>query len=96
MKKITFGFIVGGDDSYYINLMRACESLERVKQPHEILIIDMDDRLKYESGINDPNVKIVSAAAEKVENEDDRNYFQPYIWKKRYELYKHLETDYCF
>ena len=81
MNKITFGFIVGGDDIYYTNLMRACESLERVKQPHEILIIDMDDRLK----IDDPNIKIVNAAAEKVENEDDRNYFQPYIWKKRYE-----------
>ena len=92
MNKITFGFIVGGDDIYYTNLMRACESLERVKQPHEILIIDMDDRLK----IDDPNIKIVNAAAEKVENEDDRNYFQPYIWKKRYELYKHLETEYCF
>ena len=31
------------DDIYYKNLMRACESLERVKQPHEILIIDMDN-----------------------------------------------------
>ena len=92
MNKVTFGFIVGGDDIYYKNLMRACESLERVKQPHEILIIDMDNRLN----IDDPNVKIVNAEAEKVENEDDRNYFQPHIWKKRYELYKHLETDYCF
>ena len=43
MNKVTFGFIVGGDDIYYKNLMRACESLERVKQPHEILIIDMDN-----------------------------------------------------
>ena len=92
MSKVTFGFIVGGDDAYYDNLMRACESLERVKQPHEILIIDMDDRLD----IDDPNVKIVKAEAEKLENEDSRNYFQPYIWKKRYELYKHVETDYCF
>ena len=54
MNKVTFGFIVGGDDIYYTNLMRACESLERVKQPHEILIIDMDDRLK----IDDANIKI--------------------------------------
>ena len=92
MTKVTFGFIVGGDDAYYDNLMRACESLERVKQPHEVLIIDMDDRLD----IDDPHVKIVKAEAEKLENEDSRNYFQPYIWKKRYELYKHVETDYCF
>ena len=92
MSKVTFGFIVGGDDAYYNNLMRACESLERVKQDHEVLIIDMDDRLS----IDEPNVKIVKAQAEKVENEDDRNYFQPHIWKERYNLYKHVETDYCF
>ena len=53
---LSFGFIVGGDDIYYKNLMRACESLERVTQPHEIVIIDMDDRLS----IDDPKVKIVS------------------------------------
>jgi len=92
MTKVTFGFIVGGDDAYYTNLMRACESLERVKQPHEVLIIDMDNRLS----IDEPNVKIVKAQAEKIENEDDRNYFQPHIWKERYNLYKHVETDYCF
>tara|TARA_B100000686_G_C16779046_1_gene970522 strand:+ start:1437 stop:2273 length:837 start_codon:yes stop_codon:yes gene_type:complete len=92
MTKVTFGFIVGGDDAYYTNLMRACESLERVKQPHEVLIIDMDNRLS----IDEPNVKIVNAEAKKIENEDDRNYFQPHIWKERYNLYKHVETDYCF
>ena len=92
-KKITFGFIVGGDDKYYNNLMRACESLERIKQPHEVLIIDMDDRLS----IDEPNVKIVKVDAEELHNDgDDRNYFQPYIWKERYNLYKYLETDYCF
>ena len=92
MTKLTFGFIVGGDDAYYTNLMRACESLERVKQPHEVLIIDMDDRLD----IDDPHVKIVKSEAKTIDNDDDRNYFQPDIWKKRYELYKHVETDYCF
>ena len=92
MSKVTFGFIVGGDDKYYNNLMRACESLERVKQDHEVLIIDMDDRLD----IDDPHVKIVKTEAKKLENEDDRNYFQPHIWKERYNLYKHVETDYCF
>ena len=92
MSKATFGFIVGGDDAYYQNLMRACESLERVKQDHEVLIIDMDDRLD----IDDPHVKIVKSEAKQLDNDDDRNYFQPDIWKKRYELYKHVETDYCF
>lgn len=92
MSKVTFGFIVGGDDKYYNNLMRACESLERVKQPHEVLIIDMDDRLD----IDDPHVKIINSEAKKLENEDDRNYFQPHIWKERYNLYKYVETDYCF
>ena len=73
MSKVTFGFIVGGDDSYYTNLMRACESLERVKQDHEVLIIDMDDRLS----IDEPNVKIVKSEAKHLDNEDDRNYFHP-------------------
>ena len=88
---LSFGFIVGGDDSYYKNLMRACESLERVSQTHEIVILDMDDRLE----IDDPKVKIVSGSAEKVENKDDRNWFQPHIWKERFNLYKHVETDHC-
>jgi len=92
MSKVTFGFIVGGDDIYYKNLMRACESLERVKQPHEVLIIDMEGRLD----IDDPSVKIVNASAEHLSNGDDRNWFQPHIWKERYNLYKHVETDYCF
>ena len=88
---LSFGFIVGGDDSYYKNLMRAYESLERVSQTHEIVILDMDDRLE----IDDPKVKIVSGSAEKVENKDDRNWFQPHIWKERFNLYKHVETDHC-
>ena len=88
---LSFGFIVGGDDIYYKNLMRACESLERVTQPHEVVIIDMDDRLS----IDDPKVKIVSGKGEHLENDDDRNWFQPHIWKERYNLYKHVETDHC-
>ena len=36
MTKLSFGFIVGGGDSYYKNLMRACESLERIKQDHHL------------------------------------------------------------
>jgi len=45
MSKVTFGYIVGGDDKHYINLMRSLKALEeRVKQPYEVVIIDMDDR----------------------------------------------------
>ena len=91
MTKLSFGFIVGGGDSYYKNLMRACESLERIKQDHEILIIDMEDRLS----IDDPNLKIVNASREELKNEDARNWFQPHIWAERYNLYKHVETDHC-
>lgn len=97
MSKLTFGFIVGGDDKYYKNLMRACESLERVEQDHEILILDMDNRLE----IDDPKVKIVYSDKDKLEERyiknggDDRNWFQPHAWAERYNLYKHVETDYC-
>jgi hypothetical protein len=93
MSKLTFGFIVGGDDKYYKNLMRACESLERVEQDHEILILDMDDRLD----IDDPKVKIVSASKDDryMKGDDDRNWFQPHAWAERYNLYKYVETDYC-
>ena len=65
MTKLSFGFIVGGGDSYYKNLMRACESLERIKQDHEIVIIDMEDRLS----IDDPKLKIVKATREELKNE---------------------------
>jgi hypothetical protein len=92
MSKVTFGFIVGGDDLYYKNLIRACESLERVKHPHEILIIDVDNRLS----IDDPSVKIVNTPVKYIKNKDDRNWFQPHIWSQRYNLYKYVETDYCF
>ena len=92
MTKLSFGFIVGGGDSYYKNLMRACESLERIKQDHEIVIIDMEDRLS----IDDPKVKIVKATREELKNEDSRNWFQPHIWAERYNLFKHVETEHCF
>ncbi len=50
MTKLSFGFIVGGGDSYYKNLMRACESLERIKELMEINEtlrnrVDKDDKL---------------------------------------------------
>ena len=91
MTKLSFGFIVGGDDKYYQNLARACESLERIEQDHEIVILDMDDRLESD----DPKMKIVKANADAIRNEDDRNWFQPHIWAERYNVFKHVETDYC-
>ena len=92
MSKVTFGYIVGGDDKHYINLMRSLKALEeRVKQPYEVVVIDMDDRFYAD----DPNIKIVKEDAKHLQG-SGRNWFQPHIWAKRYELYKHVETDYCF
>jgi hypothetical protein len=96
MSKTTFGYIVGGDDKYYTNLMRSLKSLEeRVKNPYEVLIIDMDGRFYSDES----NIKVVNESVNKVDNGGDelnRNWLQPHIWAKRYELYKYLETDYCF
>ena len=93
MTKTTFGFIVGGADKYYHNLMRALKALEeRVKNPYEVLVIDMDGRFYAD----EPNIKVVSEEVDKVDGDDARNWLQPHIWAKRYELYKHLETEYCF
>ena len=46
MSKITFGYIVGGEDKHYNNLLRSLESLERIEQPHEVVILDADSRLE--------------------------------------------------
>lgn len=92
----TFGYIVGGHDKYYTNLMRSLKSLEeRVKGKYEVLIIDMDGRFYSDES----NIKVVNENVDKIDNDEDelnRNWLQPHIWAKRYELYKHLETDYCF
>jgi hypothetical protein len=92
----TFGYIVGGDDKYYTNLMRSLKSLEeRVKDKYEVLIIDMDGRFYADES----NIKVVNESVNKIDNDGDelnRNWLQPHVWAKRYELYKHVETDYCF
>jgi hypothetical protein len=72
--------------------MRSLKALEeRVKQPYEVVIIDMDDRFYAD----DANIKVVKQDAKHLQG-SGRNWFQPHIWAKRYELYKHVETDYCF
>lgn len=92
MSKVTFGYIVGGDDKYYTNLIRSLKALEeRVNQAYEVVIIDMDNRFYSD----EPNIKIVKGDANQI-NGEGRNWLQPHIWSKRYELYKHIETDYCF
>ena len=53
MSKITFGYIVGGEDKHYNNLLRSLESLERIEQPYEVVILDADSRL--ESDEDKPN-----------------------------------------
>ena len=57
MSKITFGYIVGGEDKHYNNLLRSLESLERIEQPHEVVILDADSRLEADE--DKPNVRII-------------------------------------
>ena len=56
MSKITFGYIVGGEHKHYNNLLRSLESLERIEQPHEVVILDADSRLEADE--DKPNVRI--------------------------------------
>ena len=57
MSKITFGYIVGGEDKHYNNLLRSLESLERIEQPYEVVILDADSRLETDD--DKPNVRII-------------------------------------
>lgn len=91
MSKITFGYIVGGEDKHYNNLLRSMESLERIKQPYEIIILDADGRLQMED--DNPNVRIIHFP---VDEEKDGSWFKPHYWQMRYHLNKYLETDHCF
>jgi hypothetical protein len=90
MSKITFGYIVGGSDKHYENLLRSLRSLERIEQDHEILILDADGRLNDSEGQD--NVKIIHYPVQEGKGDD---WFKPHIWKMRYHLYENLETDYC-
>tara|TARA_R110001606_G_scaffold8553_5_gene37660 strand:- start:6081 stop:6920 length:840 start_codon:yes stop_codon:yes gene_type:complete len=90
MSKVTFGYIVGGTDKHYENLLRSLRSLERIKQDHEILILDADGRLSDSDG--QENVRIIHYPVQKGKGDE---WFKPHIWKMRYHLYEFLETDYC-
>ena len=52
MSKITFGYIVGGEDKHYNNLLRSLESLERIEQPYEVVILDADSRLEADEAVS--------------------------------------------
>jgi hypothetical protein len=91
MSKVTFGYIVGGADKHYNNLLRSIESLDRIQQPYEVLILDADSRLEMED--DKPNVRIIPFP---VNEEKDGGWFKPHYWQMRYHLNKYLETDYCF
>lgn len=91
MNKITFGYIVGGSDKHYNNLLRSLQSLERVKQEHDILILDADGRL--DPPADQPNVRIIHYP---VNEERGNEWFKPHIWQMRYHLNEYLNTDYCF
>jgi len=90
MNKITFGYIVGGKDKHYNNLLRSIESLEKISQPYNILVLDADNRLDV-NGLD--NVKVIHFP---VKNESNDDWFQPHYWKMRYHLYEYLDTPYCF
>lgn len=90
MSKITFGYIVGGNEKHYRNLARSIKSLERVNQPYEIVILDASNRIEP---TKKKNVKIVSLPTEDTNNGD---WYKPYMWQMRYHLNEHIETDYCF
>lgn len=90
MSKITFGYIVGGSDKHYENLLRSLQSLERIEQDHEILILDADGRLGAPEGQD--NVRIIHYPVPEASGDE---WFKPHIWQMRYHLYKYLETDYC-
>lgn len=91
MSKITFGYIVGGEDKHYNNLLRSLKSLERIEQDHEILILDADGRL--EPPEDQKNIRVIHYPVSEVKG---GQWFKPHIWKMRYHLYEYLETDYCF
>lgn len=91
MSKITFGYIVGGSDKHYNNLLRSLQSLERIEQDHDILILDADGRL--EPPTDQPNVRIIHYP---VNEERGNEWFKPHIWQMRYHLNEYLNTEYCF
>ena len=91
MSKITFGYIVGGEDKHYNNLLRSLESLERIEQPHEVVILDADSRLEADE--DKPNVRIIPFP---VDEEKGEGWFKPHYWQMRYHLNKYVETDHCF
>ncbi len=81
---ITFGYIVGGDQSHYTNLFMSLKSLrERIKIPYKVVIIDNDQKLKstdFNSGIS-----IIHLS-----NPPKKHYY----WSNRYHLHKYMDTDY--
>ena len=91
MSKITFGYIVGGEDKHYNNLLRSLESLERIEQPHEVVILDADSRLEADE--DKPNVRIIPFPVDEAKGE---GWFKPHYWQMRYHLNKYVETDHCF
>ena len=89
--KITFGYIVGGEDKHYNNLIRSLGSLERIEQPHDVVILDADSRL--ESDEDRPNIRIIPFPVDEAKGE---GWFKPHYWQMRYHLNKYVETDHCF
>ena len=89
--KITFGYIVGGEDKHYNNLIRSLGSLERIEQPHDVVILDADSRLEADE--DRPNIRIIPFPVDEAKGE---GWFKPHYWQMRYHLNKYVETDHCF
>lgn len=90
MSKITFGYIVGGDEKHYKNLARSIKSLERIKQPFNIVVLDASNRIEP---TKKSNVKIVPFP---IEDSNKGDWYKPYMWQMRYHLNEYIETEYCF
>ena len=91
--EVTFVYCVGGDDVYYDCLYKSIESLTRINEPYNILVLDVDakfslsiDKVKRYKNLN--KVKGVPATV----NDREVNHFQ----FLRYQAYKHVETKYAF
>ncbi len=84
MKEVTFVYCVGGDQVYYDCLYKSIKSLERIKEPYHILVLDVDG--KFDLDLD--NVTVVPVTV----NEREINHFQ----FLRYQAYKYVETKYAF
>ena len=81
MEKYTFFYIVGGRDVYYKQLNKSINSLNRIKTPHKIKILDVGNKLKSHG-----NIEVIYT--DKII--DTKELF----WKYKFYLCQQLDTEY--